>query len=259
VDQPKVLIACPTWIGEAYALKQWAAAYHAQTYASKGALQVDNSDGPVQGGNLHYTHLIRGWDIPAIWQHTRFPFIWDTFEIAWTEYILPYAHEGGYDYIFSVEADVIIPPDGTQKMVDAAREHSERTGSPAYVTQRYHPRAQDGPNFWWDTLGCSLFPVEPLYKDRYIVRALYELEVFTTLKRNGWVRYRPGHNGYPDLFIPVHLRDPEDKWRHAHGSTPADVAYKERVMRSNGLNLDGSPLKRTLKKTAKQQAKGAAA
>lgn len=249
--EPKVLMTCPTWEGEGYALKQWADAYHAQTYKNRGALQVDNSNGPVQGGNLHYTHLIRGQGIHAIWQHTRFPFMWDTFEIAWTEYILPYAHENGYDFVFCVEADVIIPPDGMEKMVDAAAMYSERMGKPAYVTQRYHPRGQDGPNFWWDTLGCSLFPVEPLYEDRYLACALYEIEVFTTLNRHGWARYRPGYRGEPDLFIPVHLRDPEDKWIYEHGATPADRAYMGRVMASNGRNVDGTPMEKPKTKMRK--------
>ena len=49
--RPRVLMACPTWSGCEYALKEWAAAYHAQTYPAKGCLQVDNSDGPTTNGN----------------------------------------------------------------------------------------------------------------------------------------------------------------------------------------------------------------
>jgi hypothetical protein len=245
-EQPKVLMCCPTWAGELYALPQWAAAYHAQTYENRGALQVDNSDGPVQGGHLHYTHLIRGYDIPAIWQHTRFPFMWDTFEISWTEYLLPYAHENGYDFIFSVEADVIVPADAMAKMVACALEEEKR-----FVTQRYHPRGQAGPNFWWDTLGCSLFPVEPLYADRHLVCGSYEIEVFTTLLRHGWKRYRAGIYG-PDLFVPQHLKDPNDLVGLTHMATPADRSYLSRVLKSNGRNPDGSPLRAPLQVTTKE-------
>ena len=247
MSQPKVLVACPTWSGEGYALKKWAAAFHAQTYENKGALQVDNSDGPVQGGNLHYTHCIRGYDIPAIWQHTRFPYIWDTFEIAWSEYILPYAHEHGYEFIFSVEADVILPPDGIEKIVACALEVEKR-----YVTQRYHPRSQEGPNFWWDTLGCSLFPVEPLYENRYFTTSAYEVSIFVTLLREGWKRYRAGTHG-PDLFVPEHLKDPKDACPFDHAATPADKSYLNRVMRSSGRNPDGSPLQQPLQATYKEK------
>jgi len=243
---PKVLMTCPTWVGCLYALKDWAAAYHAQTYSNKGALQVDNSDGPVQGGNLHYTHLIRAQGIPAIWQHTRFPHVWDTFEIAWTEYILPYAHEGGYDFILSVEADVVLPDDGMALMVECALQGEKR-----YVTQRYHPRGQEGPNFWWDTLGCSLFPVEPLWADRHLVIGAYELDVFTTLLRHGWKRHRAGWQG-PDLFVPEHLKDPADPCYMAHAATPADQTYMRRVYAANGLNPDGSPRQQPLRVTYKE-------
>lgn len=246
-QKPKVLMACPSWVGCLYALPQWAAAYHSQTYENRGALQVDNSDGPVQGGNLHYTHLIRAQGIPAVWQHTRFPYIWDTFEIAWTEYILPYAHDNDYDYILSVESDVVLPPDGMEKMVECALQEEKR-----YVTQRYHPRGQEGPNFWWDTLGCSLFPVEPLYEDRHLVCGVYELDVFTTLKRHGWVRYRPGYHGNTDLFIPEHLKDPNDPCGFDHAATPADQTYMRRVMKANGRNPDGSLIQQPLQAMMKE-------
>jgi predicted SAM-dependent methyltransferase len=235
--EPKVLIACPTWSGCEYALKAWADAYHAQTYANKGALQVDNSDGPQTGGNLHYLHTIRGHGIPAIWQTVRFPALWDTLELSWRE-MVTYAHERGYHYIFSVEADVIIPPEATQKMVDCSM--AQGTDKPAVVTQRYHPRGQEGPNFYWDTLGCSLFPVEPLWQDLDLVKAIYEIEVFTTLQRHGYPRYRPGHDG-PDLFEVEHLKNPDDGYVNAYGATPAPSAYMKRVMEANGMKLNGEP------------------
>lgn len=230
-NAPLVLVSCPTWSGCAYALPKWAAAYHAQTYPNKAAFQVDNSDGPQTGGNLHYLHVIRGYDIPAVWQHTRWPALWDTLELSW-RIMVERAHDIGAAFIFSVEADVIIPPEATQLMVDAAYAHGE-DGKPAVVTQRYHPRSQDGPNFYWDTLGCSLFPVEPLYEDRDLVKAIYEIEVFTTFNRHGHKRYRAGTDG-PDLFEVEHLKDPSDPHLSVYGATPAPTAYLKRVMEAQG-------------------------
>ena len=272
---PKVLMACPTWSGCLYSLKPWADAYHAQTYANKGALQVDNSDGPQSGGNLHYVHLIRGHDIPAVWQHTRWPALWDTLELSW-HIMVEHAHAEGYDFIFSVEADVIVPPDAMQKMVDCAREHAApladdemlagtytlsngqevtvfpgdtvhdkgrtihvlKERKPAVVTQRYHPRGQPGPNFYWDTLGCSLFPVEPLWQDRNLVKAIFEIDCFIECQRHGHPRYRPGHDG-PDLFEVEHLKDPDDSHKAVYGAQPAPTAYMKRVMAANGLKMEG--------------------
>jgi len=235
-QQPRVLMACPTYEGEKYALKRWAEAYHAQTYANKGALQVDNSNAPAYGGNLNYLHAIRAEGIPAIWQQTRWPAFWDTLEESW-RIIVSYANAHGYDFIFSVEADVIVPPDAMEKMVAAAREHG-KDGKPAVVTQRYHPRGQggeggdDAPTFWWDTLGCSLFPVKTLYESLYLVTAMYEIDVFVVCEKAGHPRYRAGRHG-PDLFMPDHLKDPEDAYGENVGSTPANVRYTQRVDSGN--------------------------
>lgn len=241
--QPRVLMACPTYDGEKYALKRWAAAYHAQTYTNKGALQVDNSNAPAYGGNLNYTHAIRAERIPAIWQQTRWPAFWDTIEESW-RVIVCHAHAHGYDFIFSVEADVIVPPDAMEKMVAAAREHG-KDGKPAVVTQRYHPRGQgsDGsaaPTFWWDTLGCSLFPVKPLYENIYLVTAMYEIDVFVVCEQAGHPRYRAGRHG-PDLFMPEHLKDPDDAYGEGVGSTPANVRYTQRVDSGNRAIMGLAP------------------
>ena len=229
---PKALVACPSWSGCAYSLKQWADAYHSQTYENRIALQVDNSDGPQTGGNLHYAHMIRGQGIPAVWQTVRFPALWDTLELSWLM-IVEHAHAENCDFIFSVEADVIVPADALQKMVDCATENG-RNGKPAVVTQRYHPRAQDGPNFWWDTLGCSLFPVEPLYVERHLVKSIYEIDVFIITERHGYPHYRAGNDG-PDLFVPEHLKDPEDLTENAYSATPAQTSYAKRVLKANNI------------------------
>jgi SAM-dependent methyltransferase len=126
-----------------------------------------------------------------------------------------------------VEADVIVPPDAMQKMVDAAYEHADGE-KPAVVTQRYHPRGQAGPDFWWDTLGCSLFPVEPLHEARFMSLAIYEIEAFTVCRNAGYPRYRPGREG-DDLFAVDHLRDPNDSYLHKYGAGSAISRYAERM------------------------------
>ena len=230
-EQPLILQACPTYSGMEYALKPWAEAFKAQTYGNKAAFMVDNSDGPLTGGNLHYLHMIRAEGIPALWQTIRFPFLWDTMELSWLA-IVEHAHEVGAEFIFSVEADVVPPPNAMQLMYDAALAHAE-DGKPAVVSQRYHPRAQDGPNFWWDTLGCTLFPTEPLYEDRLLIHSIYEMQVFVDLRKRGYPRYRPGREG-DDLFIPDHLRDPSDPHpQKEFGATAAITRYTQRVIDGN--------------------------
>ena len=230
--EPLILQAAPTYNGMEYSLKPWADAFKAQTWENKAAFMVDNSDGPLTGGNLHYLHLIRAQDIAAEWQTVRFPSLWDTLELSWLR-IAEHAHAIGADFVFSVEADVCPPPDAMQKMYDAAMEHAEN-GKPAVVTQRYHPRGQDGPSFYWDTLGCALFPAKGLYEARQLITGIFELHVFLVLDKMGYPRYRPGRPGHgPDLFTPDHLIDPNDPSGKSTVGTPAENRYQNRVIEGN--------------------------
>jgi hypothetical protein len=208
----KVLVACPTYAGCAYALREWAEAFHAFTYPNKGALMVDNSD-----ENLHYTHLIRAQGIPAIYQWKRFNFLWDTLELSW-RLIAEYAHEHDYDLIWSVEADVVCEPDALSKMVAKYLE----VGPKAIISHRYHPRGLDNPEpppgavineekleqlkkeCYFDTLGCTLFPTELAYKNRDHWMAIFEVEIYLQAQDHGYERHRIG-----DLFEIRHLEDPE--------------------------------------------------
>lgn len=212
--EPKVLVACPTYSGMAYSLKQWADAYKAFTYENRGALMVDNTD-----ENLHYLHLIRAQGIPAIFQERRFRFLWDTLELGW-RIIVEYAHDNGYDLICSIEADVICPPETLDVLVG---EWQER-GPKAVVAHRYHPRGVDNPNVpegmvinpekyakvrkehWFDTLGCTLFPTDLMYATRNEWMAIYEAELYLQVKHQGYERVR-----LKDRLDIKHLNNNEDR------------------------------------------------
>lgn len=194
-SDPKVLVACPTYAGCAYSLERWADAFHAFTYPNKGALMVDNSD-----DNLHYTHLVRAQGIPCIYEPHRFNFLWDTLELSWRK-IVEYAHDNGYDLIASIEADVICPPEALTILVDEWK----KVGPKAIVAHRYHPRGTPpGGEFWFDTLGCTLFPTELLYQSRDRWMAIVEVELYLQGQDNGYERAR-----LRDLFEIEHLDDPD--------------------------------------------------
>jgi len=227
-EQPRVLVACPTWHGGEYALKQWAAAFHAQTYPNRGAFMVDNSEDNPSG--LHYAHTIRGQGIDSTWLVKKLPSFWDTMELCWVGPggIVEHAHDEGYDFILSVEHDVIIGPDAMQIMVDKAFEYAE-DGKPAVVSHEVHPRGQDGIDFHWDTIACTLLPTEPLYADRFLAKATYEIECFIVCKRHGYPRYRA-----TDLFSIQHLKDPEDpRGDDGFSGTPAHDTYALRKITYN--------------------------
>lgn len=214
MTEPKVLVAAPTYSGMEYCLKEWADAYKAFTYSNRGALFIDNTD-----ANLHYTHLCRAQGIPTIYQERRFNFLWDTLELAWRR-IVTYAHDEGYDLIASIEADIICPPETLDVLVAEWLKH----GPKAVVAHRYHPRGVDRPpvpegmvidgkhynevraETWFDTLGCTLFPVELMYETRDEWMAIYEVELYLKAQAAGYERVR-----LKDILEIEHLEDPK-RW-----------------------------------------------
>ena len=225
-EQPKTLWACPTWSGGEYALKKWVKAFRSQTYPEIGAFMVDNSE-----DNLHYAHVIRAQGISCAWLPKRLGAFWDTMELCWVgpNGIVEYAHDNGYEFIFSVEHDVVLPPEATEKMVALSLEKA-KDGKAAIVGHRYSPRGQPSLDFGWDTLGCTIMPVEPLWKDRHLAKANYEIECYITCKKNGHPRVRAR-----DLFDIEHLKDPNDLRKDGFSGTPAvdtyairKIAYNER-------------------------------
>lgn len=106
-SEPTVLVAAPTARMKDYALERWVDAYHAFTYAPRGVFMVDNTP-----ATMEYVHRIRKFGIPAAHIEpvpgcTNFIF---TLERCWP-LIVRRAVEWGYDYVASIESDVICPPE----------------------------------------------------------------------------------------------------------------------------------------------------
>jgi len=187
---PKVLVACPTYEGKAYALNSWANAYHNLDYCHKSAFLVDNT-----AGSLDYMRHIRflGLDCAHIEPMTHW---WDTFDLCWTK-IIEYAHEIGADFILSLEQDIIAPSPTIEVMLLASG------AKKAVVTQRYRPRGHD--NCWYETLGCTLMPTDLLYDARFALYTRFEIALFVLLRLRCYplVRLR-------DHIDLVHLEAPRD-------------------------------------------------
>ena len=211
---PKVLVACPTWMGGAYNLAAWADAYKAFTYPHKGALMVDNSD-----ENLHYTHLVRAQGIDCIYQWKRFPYLWDTLELSW-RIIIEYAHEHNYTFILSLEHDILAPPNTIEILL--GKTHGQE--KPPVVSHRYHPRGQEGSDYWFDTLGCTLLPVEPLWEARNRIMAIFEMDCFIICQDAGHGRIR-----LKDSLDLRHVPNPDDSHKMVFGATPAPTRYSQRM------------------------------
>lgn len=104
----KVLVACPTYAGMEYCLDEYLARYDALAWPNRGLMLVDNTrDGGAWAESIR--HKVETGD-PR--RHLRrvgpSPDFEETFHRAW-RVILDHADMNGYDWVFSLEADVMVP------------------------------------------------------------------------------------------------------------------------------------------------------
>jgi hypothetical protein len=178
---PKVLVACPTYSGKAYALDAWAKAYQKFSYQNKEAFLVDNSP-----ETLDYTRHIRFLGLACTYQAPMATW-WDTLDLCWLR-IIERAHEVGAHYILSLEQDIIAPFHTIEVMLLASG------SDPAVVTHRYRPRGPYNDNDWYETLGCTLIPTDLLYPRRFALYTRFEVALFNLLREEGWPLVRlQGH------------------------------------------------------------------
>ena len=108
-EYPKILIACPTFDGKMYCLDRWVAAVNKIDYPHFDVLLVDNSSG--EG----YAKRIKQLGIPVLRSH-RHERARDTITEA-RNLIRKKALDGKYDYLFSLEQDVIPKPETLKKLL----------------------------------------------------------------------------------------------------------------------------------------------
>lgn len=153
----RVLVACPTYAGKEYCLDQWVDAFHALDWPEddKFPLLVDNTR-----GSDGYAKLILSKDVRVIHIDPSLTFE-ETFRRCW-QYIHQEAVIEGFDWVFSVEQDNIVPPDALKKLM-----HIAEAGNMEVVTHTYpmhlREQARNGRTPWmnksrfvYNELGCCL-------------------------------------------------------------------------------------------------------
>jgi hypothetical protein len=99
----EVLVACPTYIGKAYALEAYIKAYNQFTFAHRGLFMVDNT-----GTTFRYYEHLKALGVPC--DHVPPLKNWqETFAMCWKR-ILLHAKENKFKWIASIEQDNICPP-----------------------------------------------------------------------------------------------------------------------------------------------------
>ena len=108
-DYPKVLVGCPTSFHKEHCLQQYAEAVASLTYPNYDILLIDNSP------DDKYLEKIRQFEIPAI-KGPYFDSARDRI-VASRNILREYAIKNNYDYLLSLEQDVIPPKDVIERML----------------------------------------------------------------------------------------------------------------------------------------------
>ena len=106
--QPKILVGCPTSFHKEYALQQYAESVKSLTYKNHDVLLVDNSP------NDDYLKKIKSLGLPAI----KGPYYEGARDriITSRNILRKKVIDDNYDYLFSLEQDILPPPDILEKL-----------------------------------------------------------------------------------------------------------------------------------------------
>ncbi len=153
----KILIGCPTSDSHEYALEQYAKALKALTYPNFDILLVDNSKGDG------YKEKLESHDLKVL----KCPYFESARDriITSRNLLRQYALDKGYDYLFSLEQDVIPPKDVLERLLSAKKRlisgvyftYLERDGRKGYF-----------PLIWTKAEGTNYYIMKPSELNRGI-------------------------------------------------------------------------------------------
>lgn len=114
MSKPKILVGCPTSFHKEYALEQYAEAIKSLTYPNFDVLLVDNSKDNV------YFKKIKKLNLPVI----KGPYFESARDriVASRNILREKILKENYDYFFSLEQDVLPPPDILEKLLQHKKE-----------------------------------------------------------------------------------------------------------------------------------------
>jgi len=118
--QPKILVGCPTSFHKKYCLEEYAKAVKSLTYPNYDILLIDNSK------DNNYFNKLKSLNLPVI-KGSYFEGALNRI-IASRNLLREYTLKNNYDYLFSLEQDVIPPKDILEKLL----QHKKRIISAIY-------------------------------------------------------------------------------------------------------------------------------
>ncbi len=194
----KVLVGCPTSQHKAYCLKEYAAGVKA-LQGEFDVLIVDNSE------NDDYLHQLKNAGLPAI--KGPMPAKIKDRIVACRNVLRQKALDEGYDWFFSLEQDVIPPPDALQKLLSA-----EKMIVGGVYTKHYRVMegekevgTQERPLLWTSIRGqvaqWTMDALEPPRLQQVLFSGLGCLLIHRSALEKVAFRWDPAKKGFDDVFF----------------------------------------------------------
>lgn len=157
----RVLVACPTYRGKAYALEAFVNAYNNFTFPHRGLYMVDNT-----GDSWEYFEHLKRLGVPCDYEPPERD--WQkTFARCWKR-IWMRARNLGYQWVASIEQDVIAPPLTLDILLNVAGYTKAMHVAHSYPWHKH--QSEHGVLIG---LGCNLIHVE-------LLTAIFEQEKWLT-------------------------------------------------------------------------------
>jgi hypothetical protein len=153
-----ILVACPTARVKDYALSRWLECFYAFNTSDRAMFMADNTP-----GTLSYLYDLRAQGVPCV--HVEpMPDFWDSMHVQW-QAIVARAHEIGAEWIASIEADMVCPPETLNVLL-------AHSGGYRCIAHDYPARdAEQGRTV---SLGCTLLETRWLWESRYSWPSTFE-------------------------------------------------------------------------------------
>ena len=157
MNSHRVLVAAPTYVGKDYALDEYLSAYNSFVWQDRSLCLVDNTR-----DNGEYAQHLRDLQVPIVRREEPSRDFEETFTRCWKA-ILDEAEKGKYNWVLSLESDVIGPPLTLDTLLNVAL----YVQAP-FVTHCY-PYHSGRVNEMYQGLGCVLMTTELLDKAMVMV------------------------------------------------------------------------------------------
>lgn len=222
----KVLVACPTYRGKAYALEAYIRAFNDFTWPQRSLYMVDNT-----GDGLKYFDHLKSLNVDC--EHIQPSRDWqETFARSWKK-IMRKAVDGKYRWVASIEADVICPPLTLDILMNIAAYCKALHVAHSYS---WHSNQTKCAGARLIGLGCNLISVEILEK-------LFAREVWLTDAIESEIYEFPKVLGVPTVEIHnlIDVRHLDDT------SAPGDYIFDRDPIPTftHGLTVEGKPFEYT--------------